>query len=99
MQGRIGFADRYLVGQINPQLARQQAQADTTRQRRNFELHVRLQAPLLAWYAALAQALPGRVQVGFPAALPTVERREGRYAVTAFDRLIAALAAEPAYTV
>ena len=41
-QGRIGFADCYIVGRIDPQLARELANADTTRRRGGFELHVRL---------------------------------------------------------
>lgn len=45
-QGRIGFADRYLVVSIAPELARERAKADTTRRRSNFELHVRLQQAL-----------------------------------------------------
>lgn len=91
VQGRIGFADCYLLNPIDPQLARQRAQADTTRRRRNFELHVRLQAALLSWYAALEQVLPGRVYMGFPAQMPVLKNLEGRYSVNAFDQLIAAL--------
>ena len=57
-QGRIGFADAYIVGRIDPQLARQRARADSTRRRSNFELHVRLQQALLTWYAAIEHVLP-----------------------------------------
>lgn len=95
-QGRIGFADCYLVGHIDPALARQRAQADPTRRRRNFELHVRLQAALLSWYSALEQVLPGRVHIGFPAQMPALKNLEGRYSLSAFDQLIAALAQPPA---
>src|SRR5947207_7549943 len=44
--GRVGFADCYIVGQIDPQVARMRAHADMTRRRRQFDLHVRLQAAL-----------------------------------------------------
>jgi len=91
-QGRIGFADAYVVGQIDPALARQQALADLTRRRSKFELHVRLQPALLKWYSALDRVLPGRVQFGFPEARPSVENQNERYSLQAFDRLIALLA-------
>ncbi len=60
-QGRIGFADVYLVNLIDPQHARRQRDADKTRTRRNFELHVRLSEPLTTWYRALETVLPGTV--------------------------------------
>ena len=90
-QGRIGFADAYIVGAIDPQLARQRALADTTRRRSNFELHVRLQQALLSWYSAIEQVLPGSVKVGFPAKMPAVQPRDDRYSLAAFDRMIALL--------
>jgi hypothetical protein len=90
-QGRIGFADYYLVARIDPQLARQRARADLTRRRSNFELHVRLQPALLDWYAALESALPGRVRFDLPAALPALERQDSPCALAAFERMIAAL--------
>jgi hypothetical protein len=48
--GRIGFADAYFVKPIDPQRARRQWDADQTRSRRNFELHVKLLEPLMTWY-------------------------------------------------
>lgn len=90
-QGRIGFADRYIVARIDPDLARARAKADTSRRRGKFELHVRLQDALLSWYSALEQVLPGRVQFGFPAELPAVANPGERYSLTAFDQMIAAL--------
>ena len=92
-QGRIGFADGYRVNRIEPQLARERAQADMTRRRSGFELHVRLQQALLTWYSALEAVLPGRVQWGLPAKMPRVENRADRYSVTAFDQMIALLPA------
>ncbi len=64
---------------------------DKTRQRRQFELHVRLQKPLMQWYSALDRAVPGRVQFGFPSEMPMETRRRDRYDLAAFDRLIAEL--------
>ena len=91
--GRIGFADHYLVGEVEPELARARAASDPMRRRRNFELHVRLQPALLAWYRALDDALPGRVRFGLPARMPERVLAHGRYDVAAFDRLIDALPA------
>jgi len=96
-QGRIGFADCYIVGSIDPQLARERAKADTTRRRSGFELHVRLQQALLTWYSAMDAVLPGRVQFGFPAEMPALKNLDGRYAVADFDQMIASLP-RPAYT-
>lgn len=90
-QGRIGFADCYIVGRIDPLLARERAKADTTRRRSKFELHVRLQQALLIWYASMDEVLPGRVRFGFPSKMPTVEKLEGRYSLTSFDQMIALL--------
>jgi hypothetical protein len=90
-QGRIGFADCYIVGRIDPQLARARAKADTTRRRSKFELHVRLQQALLTWYSAMDEVLPGRVRFGFPSKMPTVGNLDGRYSVKAFDQMIASL--------
>lgn len=90
-QGRIGFADCYIVGRIDPQLARERAKTDTTRRRSGFELHVRLQQALLTWYTAMDEVLPGRVRFGFPSEMPAFKSLDGRYAVVAFDRMIASL--------
>lgn len=90
-QGLIGFADGYIIGRIDPQLARERAKADTTRRRSKFELHVRLQDALLTWYSAMNDVLPGRVQFGFPSEVPTLKSIGGRYGVAAFDQMIASL--------
>lgn len=42
-QGRIGFADAYIIGVVEARVARERARADPTRSRRNFEMHARLQ--------------------------------------------------------
>ena len=87
-QGRIGFADCYLVGTIQPELARRRAKADRTRSRRNFELNTRLQPSLVAWYSALNIVLPGRVRFGLPLTTPKLDSGGVRYDPATFDRLI-----------
>ena len=89
--GRIGFADCYLVASIEPETARRRAVADQARRRRNFDLHVRLQPALLAWYASLDAALPGRVKIGLPAAMSAMVAGSARYDVAAFDTMVDSL--------
>lgn len=94
--GRIGFANAYCVRRIDPAQARRRRDGDPTRTRRNFDLHVRLQAPLLAWYAAIDAVLPGRVRFDFPAgAAFGVEGAgdEARYDLARFDAFVARLPA------
>jgi len=95
---RLGFADRYHVRAIDADQARRQRDNDPARTRRHFELHLRLQAPLIAWYETLACVLPGRVQFDWPdagelevdsAAAPDPLR----YALDRFDALVGALPA------
>lgn len=95
-QQRIGFADCYVVGEIDPVSARERARMDPARRRRNFNLHVRLQPALLTWCSALEAALNGRVVFGFPENLPNLTHTGLRYDVTAFDRMIDALPRTPA---
>lgn len=98
---KIGFAGAYFVKEIDPALARQQRDGDTTRSRRNFELHVRLQAPLITWYKALDAVLPQGVQFSFPdrwmipphAGLPS----SVRYDMALFDRAMAMLPAPSSF--
>jgi len=89
--GRLGFADFYVVSSIDPALARQQRDADRTPSRRNFDLHVRLGDPLMAWYGAIEAASPGRVVWALPA--DGLTRLAGRdrpagAALETFDRVI-----------
>lgn len=58
---KLGFADLYLVKRIDPAIARRQRDDDLTRPRPRFDLHLRLQEPLMAWYHTLAAVLPGQV--------------------------------------
>jgi hypothetical protein len=54
------------VKRIDPLLARQQRDADPTRSRRNFELHVKLHDPLIAWYRTMEKVLPRSVIWNLP---------------------------------
>lgn len=89
--GRIGFADCYIVANTDVETARRQAMTDTTRRRGNFDLHARLRPALLEWYTALDVVLPGRVQFGLPARLPIGNEDGKRHDIAAFDAMIARL--------
>ena len=95
---RIGFADAYIIGDIDPELARKRRDDDLTRRRRNFDLHIRLQPSLLVWYRALASVLPSTFFFGLPATMPRSisPQPESRYDVTLFDQAIARLPQETA---
>lgn len=86
--GRIGFADCYLVATIAPEMARERAAADVTRRRRNLDLHLSLQPALLEWYSALGSVLPDRVRFGLPQKMPTLIASRDRYDLAAFDAMI-----------
>jgi hypothetical protein len=88
-QGRLGLADLYLVSRIGPDGARVRRDADPSRTRRNFELHVRLGPPLIEYYGAMDAVLPERViwtlpEEGVPAAPP----RDKGADLLLFDALI-----------
>lgn len=88
---RIGFADAYFFKDIDPRVARRRREGDASRLRRNFETHVRMQQPLLAWYRALAKALPQRVEFPWPEsleALGQVHCPSVRYDISVFDRMM-----------
>ncbi|MEV6929313.1 hypothetical protein AB0M46_33150 [Dactylosporangium sp. NPDC051485] len=55
--GRLGFADVVLVSLPSVEELRRRRDADPTRQRRNFALHVRLAEPLREWYQTLELGL------------------------------------------
>ncbi len=89
--GRIGFADLYLVADTDVETARRQAMTDTARHRRNFDRHARLRPALFEWYAAIGMVLPDRVRFGLPAALPVGMVAGARHGLPAFDAMIARL--------
>ena len=65
-QKRLGFANRYLVKRIAPDVARAQKEGDNTRTRRRFDMHLALQPHLMDWFEAMADIFPGRVDFAFP---------------------------------
>ena len=65
-QRRLGFANRYYVKRIAPDIARAQKEGDPTRSRRRFDMHLTLQPHLMDWYEALDPILPGRIEFAFP---------------------------------
>ncbi|MEL6540600.1 MAG: hypothetical protein AAFQ34_04275 [Pseudomonadota bacterium] len=97
--GRLGFADLYLVKRIAPAVARRQKEGDLTRTRSRFDMHLALQPHLLAWFEALAEILPGRVEFSFSdkeALLDTLKNKAPeasprRFDVSALSALIARL--------
>lgn len=68
----------------------EQREADTTRGRRNFELHRRMAGPLRDWYEALAALDPERVVWAFPEDVAVVVERD-RFDVDLFDAWMATL--------
>lgn len=66
---------------------------DPGRTRKNFELHLSLQAPLLDWYRAIEQVFPGRVLWHLPLdfKIPQTSANTRRYDLRAFDALLDAL--------
>lgn len=90
---QLGFADLYLVKAIDAATARQQMAGDPGRTRKNFELHLSLQAPLLDWYRAIEQVFPGRVLWHLPLdfKIPQTSANTRRYDLRAFDALLDAL--------
>ncbi len=88
-KGELGFADLYLVTRIDPELARAQRDADATRTRRNFELHLKLQPPLIEWYRGVEAILPGRVTWTLPeSGVPKIEPRPRGDDAALFDTLM-----------
>ena len=91
---RLGFADLYLVNPIDAHRARAQRDADPSRRRRNFDLHVRLGPPLIEWYRGIERVLPGRVIWNLPGdGLPAAEPRKKGDDLALFDALMKTLSA------
>nr|WP_244658635.1 hypothetical protein [Ciceribacter thiooxidans] len=94
LEKRLGFADAYFVKVIDPLIAKQQREGDTSRVRDRFDLHVRLQPFLIQWYARLDQAVGRRVRWTLPdEGLPAdaILNNEFRYDIDVFDRFVSSL--------
>ena len=94
--GRYALADLALVSDISMDELYRRRAADTTRTRRNFEVHVQLRDSLLAWYRAIDAIEPGRVRFGLPEGgvpreMLALGPRKERSGAALFDRLISLL--------
>jgi hypothetical protein len=88
---KLGFADLYIVKQIDPGIARQQRDNDVGRPRGRFELHIQLQRPLIRWYQALATVLGGNVIWRLPDDISSMESvivSDFRYSLEKFDKFV-----------
>jgi hypothetical protein len=89
---RLGIAGLILVSIPEPAVLAVRRRAGTTRQRRNFDLHVQLAEPLRAWYHAVSALDPDRVCWELPAAgIPgrdTIRPRNPRTGTAIFDALM-----------
>lgn len=95
-QGRLGIADLILIEIPGPAALAARRKADTTRRRRNFDLHVQLAGPLRDWYHAVEQLDPPRVRwelptTGIPDTIPGP--RDYSTGTDIFDALISQLPA------
>ena len=96
--GRYALADVVLVAEVDAGTLRARREADTTRTRRNFEVHVKLRDTTISWYRAIDRLEPGRVVFGLPANGLTPQliakgKRANRSGLDLFDRLMSELAA------
>ena len=64
--GRVGLADLILVTVPDRSTLTKRRQTDRSRKRRNFDLHLKLAAPLEQWYRAVEQLDPTRVMWQLP---------------------------------
>lgn len=62
-QGSLRVPDMYYVLTATEQVLRTRKAADPSRSRRNFDKHLQLVAPQLAYFNAVKDAAPGRVRV------------------------------------
>jgi hypothetical protein len=87
----LGIADLILVEIPDPATLTARRRADTTRQRRNFDLHRQLAGPLRDWYHAIEQLDPTRVHWELPTGLPdtnTLGPRDNNTGTDTLDALI-----------
>jgi hypothetical protein len=83
------------VKRIDPVLARHQRDANLTRSRRNFELHVKLHDPLMAWYRTMEKVLPRSVICNLPdyglAILAERGNLPNKSSIVIFDQMVGLL--------
>lgn len=95
-KGGLGLADLFLVELPDEAQLRHRKESDTTRRRRNFELHARIAEPLREWYSAVAALDPDRVRWSHPAEPLQDDAFPARHPRTGTDVLDALLEALPA---
>jgi hypothetical protein len=91
---RLGIADVVLVSLPDGTTLERNRRSDTTRTRRNFELHRRLTPAISDWYSGLAYIDASRVAWSFPGDVPDQVSRP-RFDVPLFDEWMRALPREP----
>jgi len=89
---RLGIADMILISIPDPAALTARRHADTTRRRRNFDLHSQLASPLRDWYHAISRLDPDRVRWELPPTgthdLTAHGHRSQRTGTDTFDALI-----------
>ncbi len=87
---RIGFADVIVLLEPPAEQIRRQKDADMTRRRGAFELHLRLAPALREWYALLESLTPGRLRWHGEAlsGVDEVPVRDDRYSLELFEALV-----------
>src|ERR1700730_12181198 len=102
VNARLRFSDVYLMKSIDPWVARQQRDAGPTRSRRNFDLHVQLDDPLVTWYRTMERLLPGAVILNLPdkglASLSNLGDPATRSSIQIFNRMIGLLPNATSYS-
>lgn len=91
---QLGIADLILCDLPDVATLDDRKQRDTSRPRRNFDLHRRFGPALHEWYSTLDALDPGRVEWTFPVALPTAHARD-RYDLDLFDQWMSQLPHRP----
>ena len=89
--GSLGLADLVVVSTASDEDLWRRKEADPSRRRRSFDLHVQLREPLLAWYTALERLSPGRVLWTLPeddTVLTTARPRPTRTDPALLDALV-----------
>jgi hypothetical protein len=93
--GRLGMADVILVSIPELEVLTRHRSSDSSRARRNFELHGQLGEALREWYQAVSQLDPPRVRWSFPDAgirgLAALGARTPRSGAEVYESLISLL--------
>ena len=93
--GRLGVADLILVSIPDPDVLARRKASDSSRARRNFELHKQLSEPLREWYHAVSRLDPLRVRWSLPDesihGLALLGTRSPRTGTEVYEKLISLL--------